>query len=740
MHAREQTTWGEAFRGSLPSFAVLVASAATCAGVQARLPAGLAAVAQVVHAAAGLALVLFVPGMLFVPLWCRRGWIPQRPSPAYVLLAAGLSTVACHAASQKFVVWGGYLAEYWNLWGFAAAWVLLGMGASKRWGEPVAVAWPTRGVLAASVAGILALAGFAVATSPPHFVDETHYWPDKIYRDLSKLNYGHTDLARAGVEVTYGPEWAPRGDGVYDLAAAEAAVHIVNTGHVPFPLDMKLVLKNRWREGLVARFWLDGQPLREGNLFPYARHRLARGWSADTDFVRLWPPFDHRSDPRDRPMHLCLAAPTLALSPGAHVLRLRVEAPVGHHEAGPRLTVFDLSNRTQRQFYRAFTRHFVVGDTGDIYETLDFSRNFRDHWLQHSSSFDGRDFDGGGPTSLSDEPPGHHFLCFLALTFVRDSVTSISLLYLVELALLFWAAVELAGLGNGALRPWHLIPLAGVFGAYTQLCRVGLESSAPDTLFVLLWLCVVRAYLDQRRGLAAWLVGAVWLVHIPAPQSAVFLGLSAWLVTRRREGLAWLGQALMVVLLVAILRVLAISAAAGMGGALASGQAPFGGAQRMELLREILFEWQWMRVLDLAVVAREFARLVLIASCGAIPIFAVALFVPVRKPDGDEAQATAVLFLSGLSYYLAMSVIDFQRAHHVGPIVFPIMIATVRRLCRVEPTRLRRAMFVLSGLACIAAVGFLLAAGADYTGTFTRWPLYALTHLSNRRGYGFQPF
>ncbi len=719
--------------------AVLALSAGAHALLTLSAPAWWSALAAAVNAAAGLMLIAVVPGAAWLPLWRRAGWLGERSSLVYVGLAAALTSVACHAASQKFIVLSGYAADYWPMWGAAAVWSAAGVFASLRSGEPVEVDWPRPAASRCALAVAAAAVAFSVYTSPPRFVDETNYWPDKIYRDFSMLNYGHVDWKSQGVEVAFGPEWIRRGDGVYDLAQPRGSVRIVNKGRVSFPVGLVFVLKNRWGRPLMARFWFDGRPLDEDALKPYERYRRREGRPTD-DVIPLWPPFDHLLDPRDRPAHLTFVAPTLDVSPGEHVLRMEFlpDPPGGGEE--PRLTLVDMSNLTAKEFYRKLQRHFFIADTGDLYETLDFSRNFRRHWIQHSSSYNSRVFDRGGPTSISDEPPGHHFLCYLALTFIRDSITSISLLFLAELALLAGLVVLMAAWDNDEFRWPYALPILAVALAYTRLCRLGAESNAPDTLFLLVWLCAMWAHLDGRDRWACWLAGAAWLIHIPTPQSVVFLGAASWLVTRDRRGLKFILRAAMVIAFITLLRVLIISMEAGLRGALFSGQARFGGVRRLELLREILFEHHWLRVLDLLHVARDFARLVLVASCAALPVYAASLFARARPLPAGEDKKTSVIFLFGLLYYLAMSLIDTQRAHHVGPIAFPWMIAACRRLCRLESPLVRRVLLAAALLAGAGCVVYLLLAGPDFTATFTRFPIYHLTHPSNRRGYGFSPF
>ncbi len=703
------------------------------------LPPWLKGAAASLNAVAGLAMVLAVPGLAWLPVWRGLGWLDEECDGFYVVLAVGLGTVLCHGISHKAIVLSGYLAEYWPMWWAAVLWAAAGWAASVQWGGALAVRWPRPVVVRCSLGAALAVVCFALATSPPRFVEETNYWPDKAYADFAGLNFGRVDLDREGITVRFGDQWVKRGKRTYDLHGEEARIYISNRGDVAYPLDLILVLRNNWRTPLVAEFEFDGRTLREGELTRYARQRRgAKG--IGEDYLLLWPRFDHTVDPRDRPPHLVLAAPTLEVPPGDHVLRVEILPSRATDEAGPRVTLFDLSNTTAAEFYRELSARFFVADTGDLYETLDFSRNFRLYWIQHSSSFNPTIPDSGGATSISDEPPGHHFLCFLALTFIRDSITSISLLFLVELMLLVALAVQFAAWDNNAFRWWHVLPLLGVSFAYTRLCRLGAESNAPDTLFLLVWLCVMWAHLDGRERLAGWLVGVAWLIHIPTPQCVVFTGVASWLAMRDRRGIRFIVRAFLVILAVTAIRVLLISMDAGLRGALFSGQARFGGVQRLELLREILIDHDWSRIVVLLHVARNFARLVLIASCGAIPIAAVSFFVRVRAEEARARAKTTVLLLFGVFYYLAMSLIDTQRAHHVGPIAFPLMIAAVRRVAFVDRVWIRRLLFGAMVASAVAAVVYLLHAGPDYTGTFTSHPIYQLTHPSSRRGYGFHAF
>ena len=727
--------------GLLFCLAALAAGAAGVALCHPGLPRALRAAGWAFRGSTGLCLLFVVPGLTYLRLWRRLGWLPERADAFSVALAVCLTTVACHGASHKCIVLSGFLAEYWSMWAGALVWCLVGAIASAKWGRPFEMEWPRRIVWRGGLVAAAVVVAFAAATTPPRFAEEINYWPDKIYADFSKLNFGHTDLADAGIETAYGLEWAARRDGVYDLVGHAGTLRIVNRGHVAYPLDLKFVLQNRWQEVLIARFQLDGTAIGERELFHYVQERFRHSVTEPADFVRLWPVFDHRRDPRDRPMHLSLVAPTISVAPGAHVLRMQFETSSPCHGAGPRLTLFDMSNLTSRQFHRRLTRHFFVGDMGDIYETLDFSRNFREHWLQHSSSYHGTQFDAGGPTAINDEPPGHHFMCFLALTFIHDSIASISLLFLAELALLVLIAVQMTAWDNSSFRWFHLLPLIGVFCVCSRLCRLGLESNAPDTLFLLVWFCVMRAYLGGRRTLAAWLAALDFMIHIPTPQCVVFLGVAAWLVTRDRDGLKFVATALALIVLTTLARVPIISLAAGLQGAIVPGQATLvPGSARAELLKEIVFGHHWARLSDLVHTARDFARLVLLGSCGAIPIFALSLAFRTRRPDRGPDIKAGVLFLFGLFYYLAMSLIDFQRAHHVCPIAFPLVIATVRRLSQIEQRWARGLIFAVLLTVCAAAIAFMFVAGPDYTGTFTRFPIHAMSHPSSRRGYGFHPF
>ena len=63
-----------------------------------------------------LALVLFVPGLAFLPLIRRLGWMEQRDQGFYGLLFAALTTLSCHVLSHKIILALSLPALYWNFW------------------------------------------------------------------------------------------------------------------------------------------------------------------------------------------------------------------------------------------------------------------------------------------------------------------------------------------------------------------------------------------------------------------------------------------------------------------------------------------------------------------------------------------------------------------------------------------------------------------------------------------------
>ncbi len=697
--------------------AALGLTAATHELAAAALHPALAALVAAVQAAAGLCTALLVPGLVYLPLCRKANMLREQSQPFYYLLCSVLISVAGHALMQKLALLAGLDASFWSMLGGAALLTFWGALLSARWGSPIQLRASEPMVLRVSVAGAAAVVIFSVAATPPRLVDEAHYMSEQLYQVAPRLKYGP---APRQVTATPGPTWGRRGELLVLEQQRSATVKLTNAGKQAATFPLKWLVTNLTSGDLTLRVWLDDRLVGGKELVPYDKGDLEISGLTAADSVRLPARFDNRRDPRNRPTPVVLLAPSLTLSPGPHTLRVDVSPAPPGPRTGP-VTVVDLSGLDGPGFYRALTRHVFIGDTGDIQETLDLSRNFRWHALQHSSSFDGGVFDGGGATSVSDEPPGHHFMCFLAMTFIRDSITSISLLWLVWLALLLWVAVLLSTEDNPTTRWWHLLPLLTVTLIYTRLCRLGLESNAPDTLYLLCWLCVLKVFFDHREKLGLLLAAVAFLVHVTTPQCLVMFGAAYLLVARRGTGPWFTIKACAVLSILLAARVGIIALDAGIDGALYSGQNDFLASNRLSAVKAIILTGDTTRLPDMALKAAAFFPWAMAATCGVLLVIPLTMALPKDVRPKIMHHRGWTMFLFGLFYFVALSLVDVLRSHHLGPIAFPAMAGAARCLSQLRDERYQKALVATMVTIGALFLGYLLLATPDYSGTFSDW-------------------
>ena len=686
------------------------------------LPSILAALVTAVLAVTGILTTLLVPGLVYLPLVRRLKLVRKKSQAFYYLLFAMLITVASHVVVQKLGVLLGGSAGFWVMLGGAGAFTLLGALLSARRGRHVQLLWPEPFVLRSTLAGGAVLVLFSLVTTPPRLVDETDYMSEQLYQVASRLRFSPTP---SGVSLAPGPAWRRRGTRLV-LRGRAGTIKLTNGASGAAALPLKLLVKNGTRGDLMLRVWLDDRLVGGKELVPYDKGDLDVSGLTAADSVRLPARFNHRREPRNTPTPNVLLTPTLRLAPGQHILRL-VFAPADGRVTKGDVSLVDLSGLDGRQFYRALTGQVFIGDTGDIQETLDLSRNFRWHWIQHSSSFDGGIFDGGGPTSVSDEPPGHHFFCFLALTFMGDSITSISLLWLVWLVLLLWVTILLSTDENPTSRWWHLLPLMMAALVYTRLCRLGLESNAPDTLYLLAWMCVLKVYWDQRENLGLLLAALAFLVHVTTPQCLVMMAVAYYFASNfasknRLVGPWFAVKALAVLVLLIVARVGIVSLDAGFEAALYSGQNDFLASNRLSAVKAIL-TGDLSRIPGVLSKAAVFFPQAMAATCGVLLVIPLTLLLPKDVRPKIAHHRGWTLFLFGVFYFLALSVVDVLRSHHLGPIIFPAMAGAARRLSQLRsPVHQKWPVAVMVAVG-LATLGFLLVATPDVSGTFSDWYL-----------------
>ena len=682
------------------------------------LPSWMEAMRFCLAAAAGVGLVLTVPGAALLPVWCRVMGLGPNPGLFQLLLGAALTSVAGHLLTHAVLLIFGFEVTFWPMWVGTLILLLLVEVASAMWGGEMS-APPRTPLLRATVGGAVVLVLFTLLTSPPRFVGLGSYWSEELYSQIANLNPGQEETPSP---LGAGSGWRARGDRTHALDGKTGAFTLRPTRGAPRRLC--LVLQNLGAADLKVEVALAGRRLTRAELISPVEVDFPRPREARDPAMLILPAlYDAARQPRNSPPPLRLLLPT----PADGELSFTFKPMEG--AAGARVLLHDLSGLSARGLRRAVEARFFVGDTGDIYETLELARGFRSHFLQYSSSYGGDRHDGGGYSSISDEPPGHHFLTFLALTFVQDRITGLNALHLGYLVLLWALGVHLATRGVARPAPWLLLNLLGVLLIYTRLCRLGLESNAPDTLFLLLLLAGMAALLEGRSWLASALVAAAFWVHVPAPHAAVILGVSALAMLKPGKAARFMAQTLALLAILLLARYLVIAVAAGFEQAWHTGQAVFLANNRSGMVRQILLNGRLDLLPTLAGVAGQWALLLLAGSAGAALFFLISLLFPGRK----DAEAW-VIFGFGLLFFLATALLDLHRPHHVGPVTIPLAAALVRRLDGLKSAGVQRALWGLSAVAVLAALlFFLFLSGPDPTDTLN--PLHLGDYAHNPIDY-----
>jgi len=170
------------------------------------------------------------------------------------------------------------------------------------------------------------------------------------------------------------------------------------------------------------------------------------------------------------------------------------------------------------------------------------------------------------------------------------------------------------------------------------------------------------------------------------------------------------------------LRVLTISADAGIEAALYSGQNDFLASNRLSGVRAII-TGDFTRIPDVLYKAAVFFPQAMAVTCGVLLVMPLTLLLPSGVRPRMAHHRGWTLFLFGLLYFCALSLVDVLRSHHLGPIAFPAMAGAARRLSQLQAVKHQKwpvAVMVALGLATLA---FLLVATPDISGTFSSWYL-----------------
>ena len=664
-----------------------------------------------VAALGGVQILFFAPGVLFVApllhLLSRRGKRRSNPpvggrrrlratngvevSCTSLLVYAGLINLALHTVVHKSIVLLGYRVSPASYLGALACLGLIGAAAllGLARGARLTCAQPRLAALFAAMGVGLCL--FVAGTSRPFLADENNYWSDGDFWYFSLLRYDERPLEAAGVSMRYGPEWQTVDRTKRDLLGLRGTIVFRNRSRKTRGITPKLILQNHADTPLAVAISVDGKVLPVADVYPeHARAMLPK--SADA-YVLIPPRFDHKRHGRDKPVNMAIVTPRLRLPRGPTVVAVAVR-PVSDRVGLPdrALSVYDLTNTTAAQSYERLRRHFFFGDTGDIFETLDFSRNYSDHALQYSSCYSGFSSEpGGGYCSISDEPPLHHFACMVALVVMGDKIASISFLFLAEVLLILLVIASLAGQG-GDLACWTVLPLFGVGCAYCALVRFGVESNAPDTLYVLFLLLGIRYLVLRRSALFVAFMGLAYLTHVPTPQALVLLVVAHLVVFRDWRVLKAAAVAAGVMAGVTLLRFVCIGLASDWQTALYTGQGRFlTGGRRLSTVKRVLTHLEFAGLANLWPSAKEYTMAVVAAAC----------FLPFAGLLRKDKTSRLLLLFAAL-YHAAMCSLDELRAHHIGPPVFAYAAAGLG--CLSQARRFRRALLALSVVAAGLAI------------------------------------
>jgi len=688
-----------------------------------------AGVAALLRALGGTQIVFLVPGVLFVaPLsrllsvcrgQSRRGGDDPQEAPGFgatdFAVYAGLINLLGHTLWHKVIVLSGHTvgtASY-----LAGLFVLTLIGIAALWwcSRDAAIRCAQPSLLPGLVAVGVCVVGLVVATTPPVIADENNYWPDSYYRLFALLPHRHDPGLAAGIKTEYGPEWRAVDETKRNLWGRRGAITFHNTSQRTRSVTPKWAVQNRGDRALGAVVTVNGKVLPARKLFP----EIALGEIADPDGCALiHPRFDHTRHGRDKSPNLTVLSPLLVLSPGRTVVTIAI------HPAAPQwsppavaLSLYDLTNTSAPECYRRLQKHFFFGDTGDIFETLDFSRSYFSRPLQYSHCYSGlTEQPGGGYCSISDEPPLHHFLCMVALAVMGDTIASISSLFLAEVLLILLVVLCLATHGTGAVDLWTLVPLAGVGCAYCSLVRFGVESNAPDTLYALFLLLAVRYSLLKRTRLFTVFIGLAYLTHVPAPQALVMLALTHVLVKRDWNVLRAAAVAAIVMGGITLFRFVEIGLVSDWQAAFYTGQGKFlTGGRRLATIKRVLMQMDFSLLPSLWPSAKEYTFAVVAAACF-LP------FAAIQRKDRD----CWMLLVFGLLYHAGMCLLDEKRAHHIGPPVLAFAAAGLRGLSLAPSPRWLWRTAGVAG-ACLG-VALCLRWGPDFTGTFSKHPLRLMTN------------
>ena len=623
--------------------------------------------------ASGVLLVLIVPGIVLASLWA--GSVVELIGWGFVL-----NTCLHTLTSRVSIAVHGVATRGALLSGAVAVLAVGGLLIRERRAQQIPVRWSHLLLLVL----VPFLGWISVVGRMP---EETNYIQDTVFARAARFGFSAPD-PRLVFDHSLGLERLS--ERRFRLTSSEARVVVENPTRHVLGFDFVFLLQNLSESDQRVTVLLNGKEAVTavmGRRYSWAIH--PRNYAAD-----IWLQEVH-----------------VTAEPGRNELRLLPlsgdKPPTPVEPNG--LLLHDYTGLAPRAFYRELSKDFMICDVGDFRETLDFSRNFLTHYAQYSTSYSGDVKSRGGYTTFSDEPPIHHLVCSFALLLIRDDASSASWLAVGEVALLILVLAEL-----GASR--CVAVMVGLL--YLKVVRLGAEALTPDTLWTLEFVLMFAAILMRRSTLFVTLASVGFLTHVPAAGSAAFMILAAWLVYRERDcyRLAlWTAAGLAVATVVLVVPVVLLQ---GTRDLYFTGQATLPIVGRTDLIRSIVFQGRVENVSYLVSNLVQFGGIVLL---GGGLLVAFGSWQTGGADAGRRLQAGLVVAL----YFLAMMALTYQRAHHIGPIVF--LLAYV-----IRPSGWCKAAFAA---AAAASVVLLCFASPDYTGQFSALGIETMSAPTSRKDY-----
>ncbi|MBM4045531.1 MAG: hypothetical protein FJ279_10485, partial [Planctomycetes bacterium] len=356
---------------------------------------------QAVQALAGLAVLFFAPGALFVLSFLRRAQVRLfdllcLSFAANCVLFIGATTLikamGCVLTSAHFV--GAVLA----LTALGAGWLM-----TRRQVPHIVGDFAGRGWLV-GLSG-LALVGFLLLTTRPFLPGEDAYWTLDTLPRIENAEFRPANLREDGITERRDDAWQSLGRQRFRLSAGTADLAFENPTNVAAWTDLWLLIEAHGEGEIQLR---KGDELLE-SLYAHPRFQMGQ-------------------HPRNYPPPNFVVHRIVALPPGRTTVTLAYTTePSAQPDAF--LIVTDLSNLDRAAFLTAFRSRCLVDNIGDRQEALELARMLNSRLFLFTHSYDGTFFDRGGYTLVNFPLP--FFIHSFALLSMGDRMTSVHLAYLV---------------------------------------------------------------------------------------------------------------------------------------------------------------------------------------------------------------------------------------------------------------------------------------------------------------------